>query len=187
MAEAKAEQGPMSLDDLPEEAPQVTLRSGGDPVQTFVLPAHYIQLSGYVRKALEGHTAQQGRAEIPVLSVDGPTLARVVQYLEHHAGEQKALVEKPLRSKRMLDVVKDPWDAEFMNQLSTQETYDVIQAANYMDINCLLHLGCATVASWIKGEPLEKIKTILDPNSRSEPSPGVTSSPECKEKAGKGS
>jgi len=32
-----------------------------------------------------------------------------------------------------------------------------------MDIKGLLHLGCAKVASLIKGQPLEKIKEILDP------------------------
>jgi hypothetical protein len=42
--------------------------------------------------------------------------------------------------------------------------YDLILAANYMDIKSLLHLGCAKVASLIKGQPLEKIKEILDPN-----------------------
>lgn len=39
--------------------------------------------------------------------------------------------------------------------------YDLILAANYMDIKSLLHLGCAKVASLIKGQPLEKIKDIL--------------------------
>jgi len=45
-----------------------------------------------------------------------------------------------------------------------QQLYDLILAANYMDIKSLLHLGCAKVASLIKGQPLEKIKEILDPN-----------------------
>ena len=44
-----------------------------------------------------------------------------------------------------------------------------MQAANYMDIRSLLHLGCAKVASLIKGQPLEKIKGILDPNAKPEP------------------
>ncbi len=41
------------------------------------------------------------------------------------------------------------------------QLYDLILAANYMDIKSLLHLGCAKVASLIKGQPLEKIKEIL--------------------------
>jgi len=32
-----------------------------------------------------------------------------------------------------------------------------------MDIKSMLRLGCAKVASLIRGQPLEKIKEILDP------------------------
>ncbi len=57
-------------------------------------------------------------------------------------------------------------DADFIDKIgeTRQTLYDLILAANYMDIKSLLHLGCAKVASLIKGQPLEKIKEILDPN-----------------------
>ncbi len=57
-------------------------------------------------------------------------------------------------------------DAEYIDKIgeTRQQLYDLILAANYMDIKSLLHLGCAKVASLIKGQPLEKIKEILDPN-----------------------
>ena len=58
------------------------------------------------------------------------------------------------------------WDADYIDKIgdTRQQLYDLILAANYMDIKSLLHLGCAKVASLIKGQPLEKIKEILDPN-----------------------
>lgn len=37
-----------------------------------------------------------------------------------------------------------------------------------MDVKSLLHLGCAKVASLIKGQPLEKIKDILAKGTKSE-------------------
>lgn len=57
-------------------------------------------------------------------------------------------------------------DADYIDKIgeTRQQLYDLILAANYMDIKSLLHLGCAKVASLIKGQPLEKIKEILDPN-----------------------
>ena len=63
----------------------------------------------------------------------------------------------------MKDVCKDAFDAEFIDRIgeNRQALYDLILAANYMDIKGLLHLGCAKVASLIKGQPLEKIKDIL--------------------------
>ena len=70
------------------------------------------------------------------------------------------------RSKVMKDVVSHKPDADYIDQIgeNRQQLYDLILGANYMDIKSLLHLGCAKVASLIKGQPLEKIKDILDPN-----------------------
>jgi hypothetical protein len=83
--------------------------------------------------------------------------------MNHHKGVEPPIVEKPLRSKVMKDVCKDPFDADFIDRIgeNRQALYDLILAANYMDIKSLLHLGCAKVASLIKGQPLEKIKDIL--------------------------
>lgn len=48
------------------------------------------------------------------------------------------------------------------------------QAANYMDIKSLLHLGCSKVASLIKGQPLESIKAILAKGTKNEQSTTAT-------------
>lgn len=72
------------------------------------------------------------------------------------------------RSKVMREVVKDQFDAEFVDKLADenlQTLYDVILAANYMDIKSLLYIGCAKVAALIKGRTLDKLKGVLDPKS----------------------
>ncbi|AYV86227.1 MAG: hypothetical protein Solumvirus2_34 [Solumvirus sp.] len=121
-------------------------------------------ISTLIKTSLEADTKAN---EIPVPGVTGNILGLVVQYMIHHKGIEPPIVEKPLRSKVMKDVVSDKWDAEFIDKVGEkkQELYDLILAANYMDIKSLLHLGCAKVASMIKGQPLEKIKEILDPNA----------------------
>jgi len=117
--------------------------------------------------------------EVPIPGVTGAILGSVVEYMVHHKGIEPQLVEKPLRSKVMKDVCADKWDAEYIDKIgdNRQQLYDLILAANYMDIKSLLHLGCAKVASLIKGQPLEKIKEILDPKMGSNPSaPSASSS-----------
>lgn len=103
--------------------------------------------------------------QVPIPGVLGEHLELIAAYMAHHAGSEPAPVEKPLRSKHMKDVCTDPWDAEFIDRIGEDRNklYQVILAANYMDIKSLLHLGCAKVASLIKGQPLEKIKDILSP------------------------
>jgi len=128
----------------------------------FTIDRKYAFISTLVKTSLENDELSN---EVPIPGVTGNILELVFKYMEHHKGTEPPLVEKPLRSKLMKDVVTDKWDAEYIDKLgeNRQQLYDLILAANYMDVKSLLHLGCAKVASLIKGQPLEKIKEILDP------------------------
>jgi len=128
----------------------------------FTLERKQAFISKLVKTSLENDEA----TEVPIPGVKGPILELVVQYMKEHKGVEPAIIEKPLRSKLMKDVCPYKWDADYIDKIgdTRQTLYDLILAANYMDIKSLLHLGCAKVASLIKGQPLEKIKEILDPN-----------------------
>lgn len=56
----------------------------------------------------------------------------------------------------MAEVVQD-WYANFV-ALDQETLFELILAANYMDIKPLLDLTCATVASLIKGKSPEDIR-----------------------------
>ncbi|KNA12383.1 hypothetical protein SOVF_126430, partial [Spinacia oleracea] len=53
------------------------------------------------------------------------------------------------------------WDAEFMN-VDQNTLYDLILAANYLDIRSLLDLTCQTVANMIKGKNPEEIRKTFN-------------------------
>jgi len=133
----------------------------------FTLSKTKAQIATVFKTAIE---TDPTATEIPVPSVTGSVFELFCKYAEHHNGKELEIIEKPLRSKNMKDVAKDPWDAEFIDNIGKdkQLLYDVILAANYIDCKTLLHLGCAKVASMIKGQPLEKIKEILDPAAKVE-------------------
>jgi S-phase kinase-associated protein 1 len=133
--------------------------------KTFEVSFVQALMSKLCKTALKGD-AKSTLVELP--SVAGSTLALIVQYMKHHNGLVPKIVEKPLRSKVLRDVVEDKWEAEFIDNVGTdrQNLYDLILAANYLEMHALLHLGCAKVASLIKGQPLEKIKDILDPKKK---------------------
>jgi S-phase kinase-associated protein 1 len=88
--------------------------------------------------------------------VKGSILEKVVAYLEHHAGNPAKEIERPLRSANMRDVV-DEWDADFV-EVEQEVLFELILAANYMDIKPLLDLTCAKVASMLKGKTPEEIR-----------------------------
>lgn len=120
-------------------------------------------ISTMIKVALENDHESK---EVIIPSVLGSVLENVLTYMKTHKGVEPPIIEKPLRSKVMKDVCPVKSDADFIDKIgeNRQALYDLILAANYMDIKSLLHLGCAKVASLIKGQPLEKIKDILDPN-----------------------
>jgi S-phase kinase-associated protein 1 len=67
---------------------------------------------------------------------------------------------QPLKSANMAEVVQD-WYANFAN-VEQEVLFELILAANYMDIKPLLDLTCATVASMIKGKTPEEIRKTFN-------------------------
>jgi S-phase kinase-associated protein 1 len=122
-------------------------------------------ISTLVKTAVE---SDDGANEVAIPAVEGDILELILNYMNQHKGTEPPLVDKPLRSKVMKDVCKTSFDAEYIDDIgeNRQQLYDLILAANYMDIKSLLHLGCAKVASLIKGQPVEKVKDILAQGSR---------------------
>merc|ERR1719216_560451 len=98
---------------------------------------------------------------IEIKKVSSDILKLIVDYLIHHKGKVPADIAKPIRSVKMEKIVEDEWDAKFINDLSKKTIFQVILGANYMDIKSLLHLGCAKIATLIKGKSPEEIKKIL--------------------------
>ena len=70
------------------------------------------------------------------------------------------LKTKPLKSANMSEVVQE-WYATFVS-VDQEILFELILAANYMDIKPLLDLTCATIASMIKGKTPEEIRKTFN-------------------------
>jgi len=98
----------------------------------------------------------RGADQIPLPNVKQRTLSKVGEFMVYHHNNPSKEIEKPLKSANMHEVVPE-WDANFVE--TDQETlFELILAANYMDIKPLLDLTCAKVASMIKGKTPEEIR-----------------------------
>lgn len=148
----------------PPAAPgQVTLVSQeGTP---FVVPPKVASMSVLVRAMLEESMSTddedepaeaEAPADIPLPNVAAPVLEKVLAFCRHHVDAPMPEIEKPLRSENMYEVV-DAWDAAFVD-VDQDALFELILAANYMDIPSLLDLGTAKVASLIKGKTPEEIR-----------------------------
>lgn len=89
-------------------------------------------------------------------NVDGKTLSKIIEYIEYHYTHPPIEIEKPLRSTEMKEMVGE-WDANWID-VGDDELFDLILAANYLNIPSLLDLGCAKVATFMKGKTVEQIR-----------------------------
>lgn len=88
------------------------------------------------------------RAPIPLPNVTGFILAMVVEYCKYHV--------EAVEASKPADVVQ-AWDAEFM-RVDNVTIFELILAANYLNIKSLKDLGGKTLADMIKGKTPAEIR-----------------------------
>ena len=153
-AQEEGEYGIVCL--VPQEGKDDDSQEG---VDYFNVPISVAESSELIKTMIDDNEDEEIQ-EIPLPNVKAQVLAKVVEFCRHHAANPMAEIEKPLKSANMSEVVDD-WDAEFVN-LEQEVLFELILAANYMDIKPLLDLTCAKVASMIKGKTPEEIRKTFN-------------------------
>ncbi|OQS04685.1 S-phase kinase-associated protein 1A [Thraustotheca clavata] len=85
------------------------------------------------------------------------TLNYVVGFVIHHQHSPMQKIQKPIQSKDIHDVV-DPWYADFISSIGQSVLFELILVARHLEIESLTELGCAKVASIVKGKTLGEIR-----------------------------
>jgi S-phase kinase-associated protein 1 len=93
---------------------------------------------------------------IPLPQVTGAILDKVLQYCHHHVNDPAPAADKDTRDTEIVG-----WDAEFV-KVDQAALFELILAANYLDIKPLLDLTCKTVANMIKGKTPEEIRKTFN-------------------------
>lgn len=148
--EAMSGEGGLEDDSLEEELTLTLKSADGD---TFPVKKSVAVQSELVKTMWEG---DRNETVIPLPNVKAATLKKVVEFITYHKDNNFKDIEKPLKSAHMHEVVPE-WDANFV-ETDQESLFELILAANYMDIKPLLDLTCAKVASMIKGKTPEEIR-----------------------------
>ncbi|TXG59836.1 hypothetical protein EZV62_014409 [Acer yangbiense] len=113
-------------------------------------------LSQTINHMIEDDCANSG---IPVPNVTGKILAKVIEYCKKHVESTDKTIDRS-NSATAADDLKN-WDAEFV-KVDQATLFDLILAANYLNIKGLLDLTCQTVADMIKGKTPEEIRRTFN-------------------------
>lgn len=133
---------------------EVTLiSSDGENFKTIVRVAN---MSETIRNLLEDTGVD---APVPLPNVTGKILAKVIEFCTYHTEHPIPAAEDGKDEKRTDDII--PWDQEFC-KVDQATLFELILAANYLDIKPLLDLTCKTVANMIKGKTPEEIRKTFN-------------------------
>jgi len=97
---------------------------------------------------------------IPLSNVNGKILEKVIEWATHHHMDDPAVEEGDGHSVRRTDDIS-AWDKEFL-KIDQGTLFDLVLAANYLDVKGLLDLTCKAVAIMIRDKTPEEVRKILN-------------------------
>lgn len=149
--------------DVELTEPMISIHSNDNC--TFCFPKSTVCMSEFVKNTL---LTDRDATQLS-LNVKGSTLELIFEYMMYHTtnGRSPLAIKpilKPIRSLDMKKIVDDPWDAEFSLKLEHKQVFDIIVASNYLQVEPLLNLLCARVATLIKNKSHDEIRKLFSPN-----------------------
>jgi S-phase kinase-associated protein 1 len=124
----------------------------------FSVPVEVAQMSLTIKNMLED-LGDASESPIPLPNVNGKILEKVIEYCKYHYEHPTPQSEEKKDEKRTDDII--PWDRDFC-QVDQATLFELILAANFLDIKPLLDLTCKTVANMIKGKTPEEIRKTFN-------------------------
>lgn len=119
--------------------------------QTFKIEVKVAKMSETVKNLIEDAGTD---SIVPLPNVSGKILSKVLEYCKYHV-ENPVAVSENKEEKRTDDIIG--WDMVFV-KVDQATLFELILAANYLDISGLLDLCCKSVAIMIKGKTPEEIR-----------------------------
>ena len=98
--------------------------------------------------------------EIPLPNVAAPVLEKVIEFCNHYSTEEMTPIQTPLKSSKLEELVQ-PWYATYV-KTDKNMLFDLVAAANFMDIKPLLDLTCLAVAILIKGKSADELREMFN-------------------------
>ena len=96
------------------------------------------------------------------LKVSTDVLSKVVEYCTHYQTvEEMNEISTPLNGETVEDIVKQDWYCNFC-KVEREMLFNLVAAANYMDIKPLLDLTCLAMSVSIKGKSAEELRSMTN-------------------------
>jgi S-phase kinase-associated protein 1 len=122
-------------------------------------------MSQLVAETLDGDEDDESDEvkDIPLPNVSANVLQKVIEFCKHYQEEPMTSIQTPLKSSKLEDLVQQ-WYADFV-KIEKNMLFDLVAAANFMDIKPLLDLTCLAVSILIKGKSAAELREMFNISS----------------------
>jgi len=138
--------------------PNIKLQSSDGEI--FEVDVEIAKASVTIKTMLEDLGRDEEDEEVvPLPNVNSTILKKVIQWATYHKDDPPPPEEDDGKDKRTDDI--SSWDSDFL-KVDQGTLFELILAANYLDIKGLLDVTCKTVANLIKGKTPEEIRKTFN-------------------------
>jgi len=128
---------------------------------SFPVDTEVARMSELVKGMLEDDSGDDDdTTEIPLPNVKAAVLKKVIEFCSHYKSEPMTEIKKPVQSTDVAKLVQK-WYADFVN-VEKILLFDLIIAANDMDIKPLLDLVTLSITDMIKGKTPEETRKVFN-------------------------
>ena len=128
------------------ESQKVQLKSSDNVI--FEVPVDILQKAKLLSDLL--YEASEEKETIFLREVDSFNLGKIIQYLEHYKDFEPKEIPKPFPERTddafLRGILNDDWTFDFLQQRSLGELFNLVNSANYLQIEGLINIIAAKLA-----------------------------------------
>ena len=138
-----------------------TIKLISNDKETFEVDVEIAKQSMTIKNMLDdlGMGEDSDEEPVPLPNVNAAILRKVLQWCNYHKDDQEPPEDDENKERRTDDIPS--WDLEFL-RVDQGTLFELIMAANYLDIKGLLDVCCKQVANMIKGKTPEEIRKTFN-------------------------
>ena len=128
------------------ESKKVQLKSSDNKI--FEVPVDILKKAKLISESLD--EASEGKEIIFLREVDSFCLEKIIKYLEHYKDFDPKEIPKPFPERTddafLRGILNDDWTFDFLQQMSLEELINLVNSANYLQIEGLINIIAAKLA-----------------------------------------
>ena len=122
--------------------------------EKFIIDKKAAKRSGLLKNCIED---DENFKELNLIDIDSKFLKLIIEFLEHYKDSEPKLPPTPLKDSDLMKNL-DEWSIIFFSKLNLEDIISLTNASNYMEIESLMQICCAIIASNMIDHPVDEVQ-----------------------------